>query len=191
MTSIIGGMRAVETATAAIADSILDAGADTGTAYAALDGVGPGAPLTVMNSTIIGKVYTRIMTEASNTIFHAALSAGDLWLGPVLAERLQQGCVRFSYIPPGSRLPSPYRCQPATAADDTSIQPVFNSLSYGDGDYCQLNGITDPAITTGADDGSEMGVFHQLYQPQRISNLRTRLDEYLRFGLDAGIFLAS
>ena len=36
-----------------------------------------------------------------------------------------------------------------------------------------------------------MGAGHYLYQPQRESNLRTRLDEYLRFGLEAGIFYAS
>jgi hypothetical protein len=36
-----------------------------------------------------------------------------------------------------------------------------------------------------------MGVFHDLFQPQRESNLRTRLKEYLRLGLDAGIFYVS
>ena len=34
----------------------------------------------------------------------------------------------------------------------------------------------------------EIGVMHALYQPQRETNLRIRLDEYLRFGLHAGIF---
>jgi hypothetical protein len=33
-----------------------------------------------------------------------------------------------------------------------------------------------------------MGAFHELYEPQRGTNLRIRLDEYLRFGLEAGIF---
>ena len=39
----------------------------------------------------------------------------------------------------------------------------------------------------GAEDGSEMGVFCHVKQPQRESNLRIRLDEYLPVGLDAGI----
>ena len=43
----------------------------------------------------------------------------------------------------------------------------------------------------GADDEGEMGVFHDLYQPQREANLRVRLEEYLRFGLEAGIFYTS
>jgi hypothetical protein len=36
-----------------------------------------------------------------------------------------------------------------------------------------------------------MGVLHGLYQPQRESNLRVRLDEYLRFGLEAAIVYAT
>jgi hypothetical protein len=36
-----------------------------------------------------------------------------------------------------------------------------------------------------------MGVFCMLQQPQREGNLRTALDEYLRFGLEAGIFLVT
>jgi hypothetical protein len=36
-----------------------------------------------------------------------------------------------------------------------------------------------------------MGAFHDLYQPQRKANLNASLSEYLRFGLEAGIFFAS
>ena len=41
---------------------------------------------------------------------------------------------------------------------------------------------------TGADDESEMGAFHDLYQPQRETNLALRLKEYLRFTLEAGVY---
>jgi len=43
----------------------------------------------------------------------------------------------------------------------------------------------------GADDEAEMGVFHHVMQPQREANLRSSLDEYLRFGLEAGILYAN
>jgi hypothetical protein len=33
-----------------------------------------------------------------------------------------------------------------------------------------------------------MGAFHDLFQPQRETNLKVRLEEYLRFGLEAGSF---
>ncbi len=46
-------------------------------------------------------------------------------------------------------------------------------------------------IRDGADDGGEMGVLHAAFQPLRETNLRIRLDEYLRFGLQAGVFYAS
>jgi hypothetical protein len=47
---------------------------------------------------------------------------------------------------------------------------------------------TATEIREGADDEAEMGAFHELFEPQRETNLRVRLDEYLRFGLEAGIF---
>jgi len=39
----------------------------------------------------------------------------------------------------------------------------------------------------GLDDESELGVFHDLFQPQRAANLRARLDEHTPAGMDAGI----
>jgi hypothetical protein len=35
-----------------------------------------------------------------------------------------------------------------------------------------------------------MGAWHFLQAPQRVANLRVALDEYLRFGLEAGIAFA-
>jgi len=187
---IIGGLRAADNTIVQIGNSIVDAGLETATAYSGLTDDSPAAPLTVSNSTIIGKVYTRIL-NASNTIFMGGLEGEDPWPSPLMAERLQEGCTRFCYLPPGARVPRPYHCQPEKAADAGKVKPVFTSRQYGDAGYCQLSTACPCAITQGADDGSEIGCFHQLYQPQRLANLRTRLDEYLRFGLEAGIFLAS
>ena len=71
------------------------------------------------------------------------------------------------------------------------MRPAFTSLRYGDAGYCQLADRCRDEIQAGADDESEMGALHHLYQHQREANLRIRLDEYLRFGLQAGIFHAS
>jgi hypothetical protein len=46
-------------------------------------------------------------------------------------------------------------------------------------------------ITRGAEDESEMGVFHDLYQAQRLANLQTRLQQFTPAGADVGIILAS
>jgi len=43
----------------------------------------------------------------------------------------------------------------------------------------------------GADDESEMGAFHDLFQPQREANLLARLDEFTPAGMDVGIIHAS
>ena len=57
--------------------------------------------------------------------------------------------------------------------------------------YCQLAATCAEEITRGADDESEMGVFHDLFQAQREANLRVRLDEYIPAGSDVSIILAS
>lgn len=189
--SIIGAIRMREDSSLKVVDSIIASGNKQDIAFANLDDNTPGGVLNIVNSTVIGKVFTRIFELASNCIFYAELAQNDIWKAPVMAQRLQEGCVRFSWLPAGSRIPRPFKCQPARQEDVMRIKPIFNSLRYGDPDYCQLNSTTAIEITEGADDGSEMGVFHQLYQPLRVANLKTRLDEYLRFGLEAGIFFAS
>jgi len=200
---ITGAIGAVDGAHVFIRNSIVDAGGETRLAYgdvSLFNTSSPpdpnsfessGAPLQVVNSTIIGKISTLTMELASNTIFYADLAAGDTWPGPIYAERLQAGCVRFSYVPPGSRLPRLYRCQPQDPDDAARVRPVFTSLRHGDAGYCQLSQVTAVEIREGADDQAEMGAFHDLYQPQREANLNAGLSEYLRFGLEAGIFFAS
>ena len=68
------------------------------------------------------------------------------------------------------------------------LQPSFVSLSYGAPGYGQLSDQCPSEILTGAEDGSEIGLFSYLKQPQKAANLRASLNEYLRFGLEAGIF---
>jgi hypothetical protein len=120
-------------------------------------------------------------------------------------------------VPPGSRTPKRYNCQPdlvvqAVAAlfgngnlsaeqaeareamlerERLRVEPEFNSTRYGTPTYCQLADACACEIKRGADDESEMGVFHDLYQPQRHANLRTRLEEYTPAGMNAEIIYAS
>ena len=132
----------------------------------------------------------------------------------VRACRRQIGCIRFSYLPPGSRTPRRYHCQPdlvekAVAAlfakneitpderdeliesERLRVEPEFNSTRYGRAAYCQLAATCAVEIATGAEDESEMGAFHDLFQPQRAANLRTRLTEYTPAGINAGIIFAT
>lgn len=187
---ILGSIRSASEGGCTITNSIVDAQHIDEVAFAALDSAGAGGPLTVQNSTMIGKVHATEIVLASNTLFIAKLANVDSWTAPVVADQLQQGCVRFCYVPEGSRVPRPYRCHPSDD-DATPVFPAFTSLRFGDAGYCQLAQQSGPEILEGADDRSEMGVFHDLHQPQRISNLQISLNDYLRFGLEAGIFYAS
>ena len=94
--------------------------------------------------------------------------------------------MRFSYVPPSARVPRRYRCVPDEASGP--VVPQFTALCYGHPAYAQLRTATGPAILNGAEDEGEMGALHHLMQPQRETNLRVRLEEYLRVGLEAGIF---
>jgi len=214
--SIIGGVRIGIGSRVEIRDSIIDATAQSGVAYAHPDGVEAGGELSIERSTVIGKIHTRLLRLVSNSILLAQLADPDTWPAPVRSARKQEGCLRFSFIPEGSPVPRRYRCQPDLAvravieaalekdpnlgaADQADLaagvtarmRPVFNDLRYGRPAYAQLGTSCPSEIRTGADDESEMGAFHELFQPQRETDLRIRLDEYLRFGLEAGVFHAT
>lgn len=176
---ILGGVRTGPGGAVRITDSVVDATDTNNTAYSAANG--PGGRLSIENSTVIGRVNTDLLELASNTIF----------LGRVTARRKQEGCVRFSFLPLDSEVPRKHRCHPQSASEARRIRPQFTSLRYGDPGYCQLGRRCAAEIRRGADDESEMGAFHDLFAPQREANLRARLDEYLRFGLEAGVLYAT
>ena len=77
------------------------------------------------------------------------------------------------------------------AAVALRVRPLFTSITPGHPAYGQLARSIAEELFTGAEDGSEMGAFHMLQQAHRESNLRVALEQYLRFGLDAGIFHAT
>jgi hypothetical protein len=189
--SIVGAIRSHPDAQIEISGSAIDA-TDLGqVAYEGLAAAEPGAELTLIDCTVIGLVHARLLTLASNTIFLARLPepAPAGWLAPVRVQRRQQGCVRFCWLPAGAVTPRRHRC--VSDEGDVALRPHFTSRRYGDAAYLQLAAITPLAIRRGADDDGEIGLLHPLAQPQREANLRIRLDEYLRFGLAAGIFYAT
>jgi hypothetical protein len=189
--TIIGALRAVPESGIEVLDSIVDATGIEAVACAAPDGASAGAALAATASTFIGKIHAREFGTISNCILLARRSAADGWNAPVWAERKQTGCVRFSYLPFDSIAPRRYRCQPDSAESARRLAPRFTSLRYGQPAYGQLSLSTPVEIWRGADDESEMGAFHHLYAPQRDRNLRIRLREYLRVGLEAGLIYES
>ncbi len=184
--SIVGPVRLQGEQSLTLTDSIIDA--------AQIDGVAlggktiPGDPwpeaagvAEIKRSTVIGRIHVVFLKLACNSILYS----------PVISKRLQDGCVRFSFVPWESHVPRRHRCRPACAKDAERTRPLFTTLRYGQPGYGQLSRSCPEEILRGADDGAEMGAFHDLFQPHREANLRCRLEEYLRFGLEAGIFYAS
>jgi hypothetical protein len=77
------------------------------------------------------------------------------------------------------------------ASEILRVIPQFTAIRYGKPAYAQLAPTCAREIATGADDQSEMGAFHDLFQPQRRMNLETRLNEYTPAGMQVGIFYAN
>ena len=177
---VCSSLRLVETASVEISDSIVDAGATDALAVARDDDE-PAGDVQVRASTLVGRLHATTLS-ADDTIFHAA---GDA--PPVRIERVQQGCVRFSWVPSGSIVPRRYRCRPSD--DDGFMHPYFTSLVWGDAGYGQLSARCATAIREGAEDGGEMGAFEHLKHVMKSARLRRNLPEYLRLSLEAGPFL--
>jgi hypothetical protein len=133
----------------------------------------------VESSTILGNVTAQTLS-ASNSIF----------VKPVTIQRRQVGCVRYSYVPLSSKVPRRFRCQPEDNAGADRMFPSFASTIYGTPDYAVLRMSAPTEISAGAEGETEMGVWRFLQVPRRMRNLKTALDEYLRFGLEAGVFFA-
>lgn len=152
------------------------------------------AALTIQACTIFGRVTTHAVDLAENSLFE----------GLVRVARRVPGCIRFCYVPPGSRTPRRYHCQPdlvveaqpldrddlrAVAAD--RVRPVWTTRRHGLPGYAQLWRDVALELARGADDEGEMGAFHDLYWPQREDVLAQRLAESVPVGTEAGIFFST
>ncbi len=189
--SIVGPLRIDVNSTLSATDSIIDATATTAIAYAGEDGTGPGGPLQLQQCTVVGKIHAQTLPLVSNAILLADLASGDSWQAAIVADRLQEGCVRFSYLPPSVRVPRRYQCLPESASTPAAGTPSFTTLRYGFPAYAQLATSSGAALLTGADNECQPGAFNSVYGAQRETNLLVRLAEYLRVGLEAGVIYAS
>jgi hypothetical protein len=159
-------------------DSILDATGDDREALSAPDCRHAHAVLHLHRTTVIGEVHTHAVEIAENSVF----------TGKLHVARRGIGCLRYSYVPAGSRTPRRHRCLPDLTP---GVRPLFAAVRYGTPWYGQLADSCPEEIRRGADDGAEMGAFHDLYRPQREDGLRARLAEYTPAGADAGIFFVT
>jgi hypothetical protein len=164
----------------AVESSILD-DAGAAAAVSAAD-----AAVTLDRSTVLGKIEVREL-EASETLLMA----------PATAARRQVGCVRFSFVAPGSTTPRRYRCQPDLATKDLPlaqipaatirVTPAFESLAFGQPAYALLAPWCAREIREGGEDEREMGAMGLVETARRLANLERALADYIRFGREAGL----
>jgi hypothetical protein len=197
-----------------ISDSILDA---TGSEREALGA--PGHPvahavLTIQRCTVFGIVDVHAIELAENCIFNDCLNVARRQLGCMRFCYVPPGCRtprRFNCQPDLAEKSAEktakmdmLKLDPQATPDEIGaaqkrareaarqrVCPRFADRRYGRPGYGQLAETCADEIKRGADDESEMGVFHDLFQPQRSANLRARLDEYTPAGMDVGIIYAS
>jgi hypothetical protein len=181
-------------------DSIVDATARERQAIAGGGGGIAHAAVTLRNTTVFGIVDVHAIPLAENCLF----------TGCVNVARRQLGCMRFCHVPCGCRTPRRYRCQPdeviaalegrlppgdrrleAIAAEQLRLKPQFTDERYGRPAYAQLGTDGAPEIARGADDESEMGAWHDLFQPLRAANLRARLAQSTPAGMHVGLLFAN
>jgi hypothetical protein len=197
-----------------ISDSILDSTGDEREALGAPGRVVAHALLTIQRCTVFGIVQVHTIELAENCIFTGCLNVARRQVGcmrfcyvppgcrtprryncqPDLVEQAAEAAVRADAQ---DSVPVPGKDELADAIaaarqrEHIRVRPQFNSVRYGAPTYCQLAETCADEIKRGADDQSEMGVFHDLFQPQRTANLRARLDEYTPAATSAGIIFAS
>jgi hypothetical protein len=148
-----------------VVDSIVDA------AGAAVITVPTGsAELTRVS--VGGMVTTRVLF-ADTVIFD----------GDVTVEDRFHGCVRYSRVTAGSVLPQAFK-----VGHDVPLRIV--SRNRRDPAWWRLREDCDPAVSAGAEDGSELGAFGSVHLAARLTGFRSRLVEFTPVGLQTGLIRA-
>jgi hypothetical protein len=208
--SIVGAIHAlqedvtVDSVVLHVSDSIVDATSDQLPAIGTSEGAVAPVTLTARRTTLLGQVHAHAIELAENSIF----------AGVVRVARRQHGCMRYCYVAPHSRTPARYYCQPDLAdealandertealseaechvlryAEELRVAPRFVSTQYGEPAYGRLAIECAEEIRRGAEDRSEPGVFRDLFEAQRVANLRSRLFDHVPAGTEVGIVFAT
>ena len=118
--SVVGAVELAATVPMVVAsDSVLDTVTVAPPPAGDLVLAGAGAHASLEGSTVRGDVAVRTL-DASSCVLD----------GSVTVEHRQVGCVRFSYVAPGSRTPRRHRCVPADRAATTPT-PVYVAADPG------------------------------------------------------------
>jgi hypothetical protein len=187
-----------------VCDSVLDASDRRERAILGTDHRPAWVRLSLSRVTVLGGAEVHSVGLVEDSILTGALDC----------ERRQTGSVSFCYLAPGSRTPQRTNCQPeaalaraeaeiapgAPAASDRGrpgalvrarLVPRFDSVQFGQPAYARLAGDAAPELTHGAHDEGELGAYHDLWQPLRVADLRTQLQQFAPVAVDIDIRFAT
>jgi hypothetical protein len=138
-----------------------------GTAIGGRDGA-PGPDTVLRRCTVLGNVHV-LAADVQGSIVDGTLrvAAGDASAARHSAIRRVEGID----VPPSVRL-GPVR---------------FASRRYGTEGHARLPLESDPFLLAGAANGEELGAYHAAATGRRLANVRTVLDEYVPYGVAAGV----
>ena len=187
----IAGPLRVPGATVTASDTVLDcAGAGRGSASSDVL-IAQTAKLSRV--TVIGTATLAALDTTVDTLF----------CEPVSAPGGTSGAVSYSFLPAGSNVPGPVKCQPdvaiaeARAAGGNTARvaaqtlPWFTSRRYGTAGYGLLSPRCCAALRSGGSDEGEIGAMHNLQRSQRAACLSSSLRDYLRFGINLRVIYVS
>ncbi|UWU14080.1 hypothetical protein N2599_18495 [Rhizobium sullae] len=129
--------------------------------------------------TLFGTARTKSV-EATGCLFTTALTV----------QRKQEGCLRYSYLAPGSDGPRRFRCQPdptLSTAAALRAAPVFMDTSLDEPACALLHPLCPDGIRNGGEGGTEMGSFGPWGASLRRANLTSLFDDFTPFGLETAI----
>ncbi len=146
-------------------------------------------------------IFERVTVFGSTRVERLPLASESIFMEPIRVRDVDSGCVRFSYVPLGSRTPPRFSCQPDLVLEEVGdsqretvllqVRPTFTSRHYADGGYAQLSLDASPLILNGAEDDGQMGAFNIVHQEIREALLQDIFKEYVPLGLDPQIFFAT
>lgn len=211
--AVISPERRGEPSVLELCDSILDATAPDRVAIGAPDEAVAYLEASFHRCTVIGAVQVHGIGPAEDSIFAGALRVlrrqqgcvrfcfvangsrtprrfhcqPDLALA-ALADAAARQAQRSQTAAEAQQVWQALKVQQASAL--MRVVPRFMHLRYGAPDYLRLADACCEEIRSGASDRSALGVWHDLFEPQREANLAVRLTEYTPAGTDAGILFA-
>ena len=163
----------------AVSDSIVDG---LGKAAISVDGEFTFGQTILRRVTMLGAVALQSLTYAQDCLFTSPMTLATVHKGDA---------VRYCYIQALSTQSPAKKPLMENCMEGLDSKPVFTSTTYGDPAYGQLGLETPAEIIQGAANGSSLGAFSRLNEPQRTAGIKPILDEYLPLGLEAELFFVT